>query len=177
MWAEPDANSFRVRCKHYKTTKKKINAGYPLMRLLAIDVVECNAPMYDGFCQHPKERVQLALQRERDAISKGKERCYAPPLFFCVNIVLAGPPYIHMVCYYAVDDISKINGKDGTAHSKLLYDYINGTEEFRKSSFKLIPFRKKSNHREALVLPLVQVFLIRKLQLILVASMKATHRH
>lgn len=139
MWAEPDANSFRVRSKHYKTTKKKINAGDPLMRLLAMDVVECNAPMYDGFCQHPKERVQLALQRERDAIAKGQKRCDAPPFFFCVNIVLAGPPYIHMVCYYAVDDISKINGKDGTAHSKLLHDYIHGTEEFRKSSFKLIP--------------------------------------
>ncbi len=138
MWAEPDANSFRVRSRNYKSDKKKVNAGEPMMRLIAVETIESNATMYSGFCAHPKERVQKALARERKAQAKGL-RCDAPPFIFCVTIALAGPPYLHMVFYYSCDDINKVNGNDGSPSSKLFNLFMNSDDNFRKNTFKLIP--------------------------------------
>lgn len=138
-WAEPDANSFRVRGKTYKADKKKINAGETLFKLFAVDIIECDSPIY-SLCMHPKERVQLALKREKDARNAGLENQDAPPFVFAVNIVMPGPPNYHMVFYYAVDDLAKINGSDGSPHSTLCNEFIFGDDDhFRDNTFKLIP--------------------------------------
>jgi len=135
-WMEPDANSFRVRGKNYLKDKHKINAGPSLFRLFAADIVEVDTPIMGGMCPHPKERVQLALERERVAKAKGLPSDM-PPYVFVVNIVM--PPY-HMVFYYAVDDMSKIDGTDGTPSSKLCNKFFfGGDDEFRHNTFKLIP--------------------------------------
>jgi hypothetical protein len=135
-WMEPDANSFRVRGKNYLNDKHKINAGPSLFRLFAADIVEVDTPIMGGMCPHPKERVQLALERERVAKAKGLPSDM-PPYVFVVNIVM--PPY-HMVFYYAVDDMSKIDGTDGTPSSKLCQEFFfGGDDEFRHNTFKLIP--------------------------------------
>eukprot|EP00571_Detonula_confervacea_P003365 CAMPEP_0172325374 /NCGR_PEP_ID=MMETSP1058-20130122/53837_1 /TAXON_ID=83371 /ORGANISM="Detonula confervacea, Strain CCMP 353" /LENGTH=1269 /DNA_ID=CAMNT_0013041897 /DNA_START=65 /DNA_END=3874 /DNA_ORIENTATION=- len=140
-WAEPEANSFRVRGKTYKIDSKKVNAGSSLFRLFAADVVETDIPIMAGMCSHPKERVQLALQREREALSDGlASPSEMPPFVFAVNIALPGPPNYHIVCYYAVDDMSMIDGSDGTPSSKLCQEFIFGKDDaFRDNTFKLIP--------------------------------------
>ena len=135
-WMEPDANSFRVRGKNYLNDKHKINAGPSLFRLFAADIVEVVTPIMGGMCPHPKERVQLALERERVAKAQGLPSDM-PPYVFVVNIAM--PPY-HMVFYYAVDDKSKIDGTDGTPSSKLCQEFFfGGDDEFRHNTFKLIP--------------------------------------
>ncbi|GAX20531.1 hypothetical protein FisN_3Hu620 [Fistulifera solaris] len=138
-WAEPDSNSFRVRGKHYKDDGQKINAGPSIGRLIAVDLVSVDQPLYSGFCVHPRERVQLALAMEAEVKSKG-HKSDMPPFVFVVNIVIPGPPYYHGVFYYAIDDMRLINGEDGTPSSKLCNEFFFGTsDEFRNRTFKLVP--------------------------------------
>ncbi|KAL7549963.1 hypothetical protein ACHAWF_013217, partial [Thalassiosira exigua] len=166
-WAEPDANSFRVRGKFYKSDNKKVNAGSSLFRLIAAEIVETDIPIMSGMCTHPKERVQLAMQRDREAKAQGIESCEMvrassrcrciidfvvsliaslfdlpsqPPYVFVVNIALPGPPHYHMVYYYAVDDLSMIDGSDGTPSSRLCNEFFFTKDDaFRDNTFKLIP--------------------------------------
>jgi hypothetical protein len=138
-WAQPDANSFRVRGKTYKEDKVKINAGSSIGRLVAVDVVRVDEPIYSGLSLHPSERMQVALQREKRLLAKGKPSDL-PPFCFIVNIVLPGPPFYHGVFYYAVDDISCVDGTDGTPSSKLCKEFFFGADDgFRDRTFKLIP--------------------------------------
>ncbi|KAL3943961.1 MAG: hypothetical protein SGBAC_001955 [Bacillariaceae sp.] len=138
-WAEPDANSFVVRGPSYLKDRKKINAGASIGRLVAVDLVNIEQPILSGMATHPKERIQRALKKERELLSAGK-KSDMPPFVFVVNIVLPGPPFYHAVFYYAVDDMSTIDGTDGTGSSKLCRDFLFGdSDEFRDKTFKLIP--------------------------------------
>ena len=63
-----------------------------------------------------------------------------PAFVFVVNIAMPGPPNYHMVFYFAVDDISTIDGSDGTPSSKLCSEFFFGNDNtFRDNTFKLIP--------------------------------------
>jgi hypothetical protein len=138
-WAEPDANSFRVRGATYKKDKIKINAGASVGKLVAVDLVLVDEPIYKGMAAHPTERIQRALQRERKLKELGKESDM-PPFLFVVNIIVPGPPFYHLVCYYAIDDMSTIDGSDGTPCSNLCKKFLFGeSDDFRDKTFKLIP--------------------------------------
>mmetsp|Transcript_41980 Transcript_41980/g.100882 ORF Transcript_41980/g.100882 Transcript_41980/m.100882 type:complete len:1103 (+) Transcript_41980:157-3465(+) len=138
-WAEPDSNSFFVRGPTYLSDRKKINAGASVGRLIAVDVVAVDEAQYGGMSMHPTERIQLALKREKRLKALGK-KSDVPPFIFCVNIVLPGPPFFHGVFYFAVDDMSTIDGSDGTPSSKLCQKFLFGeSDEFRDKTFKLIP--------------------------------------
>ena len=52
-----------------------------------------------------------------------------PPFVVAVNIALPGPPFYHVVCYYAVDDITMIDGTNGTEFSKLALPFFFGKGE------------------------------------------------
>eukprot|EP00588_Corethron_pennatum_P003354 CAMPEP_0194290032 /NCGR_PEP_ID=MMETSP0169-20130528/40426_1 /TAXON_ID=218684 /ORGANISM="Corethron pennatum, Strain L29A3" /LENGTH=1109 /DNA_ID=CAMNT_0039037509 /DNA_START=160 /DNA_END=3489 /DNA_ORIENTATION=- len=136
-WTEPDANKFKVRGKQYKTDKKKIKAGKSAFRLLAVDIVEVAAPLMGGLCNHPKERVQQAIEREKMGIAQKGDLA---PFVFAVNIIMPGSKYYHFVMYYAVDTMSTIDGTDGTPFSKLANEFFFGdSDEMRDNTFKLIP--------------------------------------
>eukprot|EP00934_Nitzschia_sp_Nitz4_P002994 Nitzschia sp. Nitz4//scaffold46_size129759//57584//60679//NITZ4_003502-RA/size129759-processed-gene-0.224-mRNA-1//-1//CDS//3329552598//2984//frame0 len=138
-WAEPDANSFLVRGPTYKSDRVKINAGASIGRLIAVDVVLVDKPILSGMSVHPKERIQVALQREKKLKELGK-KCDMPPFIFVINIILPGPPFYHGVFYYAVDDYSTIDGTNGTPTSKLCNKFLFGdSDAFRDKTFKLIP--------------------------------------
>ncbi|KAG7349640.1 DUF1336 domain containing protein [Nitzschia inconspicua] len=138
-WAEPDANSFMVRGPSYKSDRIKVNAGSSIGQLIAVDVVQVDKPLYSGMATHPSERIQLGLAREKTLEDKGM-KSDMPPFIFVVNIILPGPPFYHGVFYYAVDDMSAINGNDGTPSSKLCQRFFfGGSDEFRDRTFKLIP--------------------------------------
>ena len=69
-----------------------------------------------------------------------------PPFIFVVNIMLPGPPFYHGVFYYAVDDMSTIDGSDGTASSQLCQRFLFGdSDEFRDQTFKMIPHIVEGN--------------------------------
>jgi hypothetical protein len=140
QWAEPEGNSFRVRGKTYKTDGIKINAGDSLFPLLAVDIVGAESILTGGLCSHPLERVQRGLAREREAKARGIPNNDMPAFIFCVNIVLAGPSTVHLAFFYGIDDMSKIDGSNGTPSSILAKEFFFGeSDEFRNSTFKLIP--------------------------------------
>lgn len=133
MWAEPDANSFMVRGQSYLRDKKKVNAGKSIFRLDAIDFLETHEAI-KGMCSHPKERVQIALKREQMGGPK------APAFVFVMNILLPGTPNHQLMAYFALDDISEIDGTSGTPWSILANKFFFGeSDEFRDNTFKLIP--------------------------------------
>ena len=134
-WAAPDANSFLTRGKKYLVDRKKYNAGDSVFRLFAVDMVEVDGTIYSGMCAHPKERVQKALKRERQGLPSD-----LPPYVVAMNIAVAGPPWYHMVFYYAVDDKSLIDCTNGTPFSKLANEFFFGdSDEMRDETFKMIP--------------------------------------
>merc|ERR1719215_2453589 len=72
--------------------------------------------------------------------AKGQHSDAAPPFTFVVNIVIPGMQCYHAVFYYAVDDMSTIDGSDGTGSSKLCNEFLFGDSDgFRDKTFKLIP--------------------------------------
>lgn len=128
-WAEPDANSFRVRGPNYLNDRKKINAGSSIARLLTVDLIEVEEYLYTGISDHPKERIQLALKNND-----------LPPFVFLLNILIPGPPHYHIIFYYAIDDMSTIDGSDGMPSSLLCKQFFFGdSDDFRDQTFKLIP--------------------------------------
>jgi hypothetical protein len=79
------------------------------------------------------------LERDKRLRAIGAESDL-PPFVFIVNIVLPGPPFYHGVFYYAIDDMSSIDGSDGSGSSKLCQKFFFGdSDEFRDKTFKLIP--------------------------------------
>jgi len=138
-WAEPDPSSFMVRGHNYKEDGVKVIAGTSIGQLFAVDVVRVDKPILTGMSRHPNERIQLALKREKETNEIG-EIGDAPPFTFVVNIVIPGTQCFHAVFYYAVNDINKVNGNDGTPSSRLCEKFIFGdSDEFRDETFKLIP--------------------------------------
>ena len=141
MWAEPDANSFKVRGKLYKKDKKKYNAGKSMLRLFAVDMLRVSSLLMNGIARHPEERIQQALAREAELKKNGSlDQSDVPPFIFVLNITLPGTPLHHVLMYFAVDDMSTIDGTDGTPFSKLANKFFFGdSDEFRDHTFKLIP--------------------------------------
>jgi len=138
-WSEPDPNSFVVRGPKYKDDGVKVNAGASIGQLIAYDAVRVDKPMLTGISMHPNERIQLALQREKEMQEKG-QYSDVPPFTFIVNIVIPGTQCFHAVFYYAVDDMSTIDGSDDTPSSRLCQKFFFGdSDEFRDNTFKLIP--------------------------------------
>ena len=138
-WSEPDSNSFRVRGKYYKKDKIKINAGPSIGRLIAVDVLRVDEPINSGLSVLPTERIQIALEREKRLLAKGLPSD-VPPFIFLVNFVLPGPPFYHGAYYFAIDDMSSIDGTDGSPSSKLCQKFFFGDDDnFRDDTFKLIP--------------------------------------
>jgi len=139
-WTEPSATSFQVRGANYIKDRKKVESRPSLFRLFAVDLVKVSKPILKGFCNHPNERVQQCLKAEKAKIA-GSEM---PPFIFCVNITVPGTPAHHLVIYFAVDDISLIEppkeGEQMTAFRTLASRFFFGdSDEFRDSTFKLIP--------------------------------------
>lgn len=134
MWSEPDANTFMVRGKHYKTNHKKYKACRSVFRLLTVDLVEVDVPMTNGISEHPEERMQWTPTQNHTNTKA------APPYTVIINISIPGPPHYHLVMYYAVDDISTIDGSNGTPFGKLAQKFFFDEDNtFRDRTFKLVP--------------------------------------
>mmetsp|Transcript_18847 Transcript_18847/g.23742 ORF Transcript_18847/g.23742 Transcript_18847/m.23742 type:complete len:411 (+) Transcript_18847:251-1483(+) len=176
-WCEPDGSTFVVRSKSYVNDRKKVASGPSLFRLFAVDMVKVEGsgdkygssssgssnggsssssssakPILSGVCAHPNERVQKALQAQKN----GEPGSELPPFIFCINIFVPGKPAFHAAFYYAVDDKSLIDPaaldpeSDVTSpnpeFTKLASKFFFGkSDQFRDKTFKLIPRIAKGN--------------------------------
>lgn len=144
-WSEPCGSSFRVRSGTYLKSRKKGFSDKSLFRLLAMDLCEVSEMIRTGFCAHPTQRVQKALQRERQGTGVGD----MPAFVFCINLMI--PPKHHAVFYYAVDDMSQIRYEEGEVRNdpfkNIAHKFFFGdSDKFRDSTFKLVPRIVKGNY-------------------------------
>lgn len=62
-----------------------------------------------------------------------------PDFVFAMNIAVPGPPFHHLVSYFAVDDLANLLSS-GTPFSRLAANFFFGEDDsFRDAHFKLIP--------------------------------------
>lgn len=116
-WSSPSGSGFMIRGKTYLKDSTKVTGGDPLLKLIAVDwfkVDECITKI----ALHPKCLVQSEA---------GKKI----PFILIINLMVPAKPNYSMVLYYAAD--RPVN-KDS-----LLGKFIDGTDSFRDSRFKLIP--------------------------------------
>jgi hypothetical protein len=133
-WSEPAAENFSIRGPNYLKDKKKIASEQSAFRLLTVDLINCQTPLYDGICAHPTQRIQQALRREEETGIRE-----LPEFVFCVNLCVPGPPFYHKVSYFGIDNMEEIL-EETTPFGKLMNKFIFGDDDdFRNSSFKLIP--------------------------------------
>jgi hypothetical protein len=140
-WSEPAAEAFNVRGPNYLKDRKKNPSQESAFRLLAVDLINCEKPIYGGLCAHPNERVQQAFKRERETGVKE-----LPPFIFAVNLCLPGACIYHEVAYFGIDNMEEIE-QGTTPFGRLMNKFIFGdSDEFRNKSFKLIPRIVEGNY-------------------------------
>jgi len=131
--------------------RQKISSAPNLLRLMAVDLLEVDEPLMDGFCSHPKGRVQRMLQLEKRNADVASSQ-QMPSFVFCVNMVLPGPPNYHLVMYFAVDDMEGLGlsnpkawqmlspGSVNKPYSFQLQQFLFGdSDEYRNKVLKMIP--------------------------------------
>ncbi|KAL7259680.1 hypothetical protein ACSBR1_005546 [Camellia fascicularis] len=116
-WTSPSGTEFLIRGKTYLKDNSKVKGGDPLLELIAVDwfkVENCISQV----ALHPSSLVQSQA---------GKKL----PFILIVNLQVPARPNYSLVLYYASD--RPVN-KDS-----LLDKFVNGSDMFRDSRFKLIP--------------------------------------
>ncbi|CAL0307079.1 unnamed protein product [Lupinus luteus] len=116
-WASPSGKGFMIRGKNYLKDNHKVVGGDPLLHLIAVDWFTVNKSV-DKIALHPKCLVQSEV---------GKKL----PFILVINLQVPAKPNYSLVLYYAAD--RPIN-KDS-----LLAKFVDGSDMFRDSRFKLIP--------------------------------------
>jgi hypothetical protein len=135
-WAEPPAKSYDVRSKRYMTNKTKQPSVESAFKLIAVDLINAETPIYSGMCANPNERIQKALQRERET---GVHEL--PEFVFAVNLCIPAQTVYHAVFYFGADKDCMDEIKQGmTPFGRLMKQFIYGnSDEYRNKTFKLIP--------------------------------------
>ncbi|KAL5774846.1 hypothetical protein ACOSP7_012403 [Xanthoceras sorbifolium] len=116
-WSSPSGKGFMIRGKTYLKDNTKVMGGDPLLKLIAVDWFKADKAA-DRIALHPKCLVQS------DA---GKKL----PFILVFNLQVPAKPNYNLVLYYASD--RPVN-KDS-----LLGKFVDGTDSYRDSRFKLIP--------------------------------------
>ncbi|KAK6942244.1 Protein ENHANCED DISEASE RESISTANCE 2, C-terminal [Dillenia turbinata] len=116
-WTSPYGSKFVVRGKTYLKDNCKVKGGEPLLKLIAVDWLNAGHSI-ERFALHPKSLVQSEA---------GKKL----PFVLIINLEVPAKPNYSLVLYYAADRPVK--------KSSLLGKFVDGTDTFRDSRFKLIP--------------------------------------
>ncbi|KAI3496047.1 hypothetical protein L1887_38397 [Cichorium endivia] len=116
-WTSPSGTGFMIRGKTYLKDNAKVSGGNPLLRLIAVDWFKVGNPI-GKVALHPKCLVQS---------DSGKKL----PFVLVMNLQVPAKPNYSLVLYFAADK--------PVAKDSLLERFINGTDTFRDSRFKLIP--------------------------------------
>lgn len=140
-WTEPAAQTYKVRGTNYLNDRVKQPSDQSAFRLLTVDLVQCEQPIYTGMCAHPSERVQQALKREAET---GKKEL--PEFVFAVNLCIPASKTYHQVSYFGVDNFDEIEHQT-TPFGRLMNQFIFGeSDEFRNQTFKMIPKIVEGNY-------------------------------
>mmetsp|Transcript_12143 Transcript_12143/g.21343 ORF Transcript_12143/g.21343 Transcript_12143/m.21343 type:complete len:489 (-) Transcript_12143:225-1691(-) len=142
-WSEPSAETFLIRGKDYMKDRVKVASLLAAFRLFAVDLVNTERPIHSAMCEHPEERIQRALARERETGTKE-----LPEFVFAVNLCVPGSINYHNVYYFGADrscmeEIRNRTTPFGRLMSKFLYEDSN---DFRNKTFKLIPRIVEGNY-------------------------------
>ncbi|KAI3771820.1 hypothetical protein L6452_02989 [Arctium lappa] len=116
-WTSPGGNGFKIRGKTYLKDNTKVPGGDPLLKLIAVDWFKLETSK-SKVALHPRCLVQSEA---------GKKL----PFILVVNLQVPAKPNYSLVIYYAADRPVNKNS--------LLGKFIDGTDAFRDSRFKLIP--------------------------------------
>ncbi|XP_057746642.1 protein ENHANCED DISEASE RESISTANCE 2-like [Arachis stenosperma] len=116
-WTCPSCEGFKIRGKNYLKDNTKVIGGDPLLKLIAVDWLKVDKAM-DRVALHPKCLVQL---------EEGKKL----PFILVFNLQVPAKPNYSLVLYYASDRPIK--------EDSLLAKFVDGSDAFRDSRFKLIP--------------------------------------
>lgn len=116
-WTVPSEPRFMIRGKTYLKDFLKVPGGDPLLKLLAVDWLSAETCM-DKIAHHPNRLVQ----------SEGGKKL---PFILVINLEIPAKPYYSLVLYFGAE--RPINKQS------LLGRFIEGSDVFRDSIFKLIP--------------------------------------
>ncbi|CAN1172281.1 Protein ENHANCED DISEASE RESISTANCE 2 [Linum perenne] len=116
-WTSPSGSGFKIRGKTYLKDNSKVVGGDPLLQLIAVDWFKVDR-VVDAIAQHPKCLLQTKA---------GKKL----PFVLVINLQVPAKPNYSLVLYYAAD--RPVNKES------LLGKFVDGTDMFRDSRFKLIP--------------------------------------
>lgn len=116
-WTNPGGGGFMIRGSTYLKDYTKVRGGDPLLKLLAVDWLKAEQSI-DKVALRPSCIVQSEAGRKL-------------PFILIFNLQIPAKPNYNLVFYYATDmPVNK---------SSLLGKFIDGTDTFRDSRFKLIP--------------------------------------
>ncbi|KAJ8437131.1 hypothetical protein Cgig2_016874 [Carnegiea gigantea] len=116
-WTNPGGAGFMIRGKTYLKDNAKVRGGDPLLKLVAVDWLKADQSL-DKVALRPSCIVQ-------------SEAGKMLPFILVVNLQIPAKPNYNMVFYFAAD--RPVNT------DSLLAKFIDGTDMFRDSRFKLIP--------------------------------------
>lgn len=116
-WTNPGGTGFMIRGDTYLKDYVKVKGGDPLLKLIAVDWLKADQSI-DKVALRPSCVVQSEAGRKL-------------PFILVFNLQIPAKPNYNLVFYYASD--RPVN-KDS-----LLSKFIDGTDAFRDSRFKLIP--------------------------------------
>ncbi|XP_076896736.1 protein ENHANCED DISEASE RESISTANCE 2-like [Bidens hawaiensis] len=121
-WMSPSGAGFMIRGKTYVKDGTKVAGGDPFLKLIAVDWFKTNNPA-SKVALHPKCLLQFINLRSE----AGKKL----PFVLVMNLQVPAKPNYSLVLYYA--------SNKPIAKDTLLGRFIDETNTFRDSRFKLIP--------------------------------------
>ncbi|XP_031479449.1 protein ENHANCED DISEASE RESISTANCE 2 [Nymphaea colorata] len=116
-WMETNGNGFMIRGKTYLSDFSKISGGDPLLKLFAVDWLK-DENRIDEIALHPNCVVQSEAVRRL-------------PFVLVLNLQVPAKPNYSLVLYYGSERPIR--------QGSLLSKFVDGTDAFRNSRFKLIP--------------------------------------
>ncbi|KAF3773333.1 ENHANCED DISEASE RESISTANCE 2 protein [Nymphaea thermarum] len=116
-WTETNGNGFMIRGKTYLSDFSKISGGDPLLKLFAVDWLK-DENRIDEIALHPNCVVQSEAVRKL-------------PFVLVLNLQVPAKPNYSLVLYYGSERPIR--------QGSLLSKFVDGTDAFRNSRFKLIP--------------------------------------
>lgn len=119
-WAAPPGDVFSVRGPNYPTKKSKTPAGDWLLDSAGVDWIRSNGRL-DHLLARRDNRVMAALRRSS-----------SQAFVVAVNLQIPGREHHSVVFYFS----AKANEPIGS--NSLLYKFINGSDAYRDSRFKLV---------------------------------------
>ena len=135
QWGQtPSAEPFRVRGKTYLSDNIKVVTGRSMFHLVAFDLNL--APEPQRIAAARSDSPLRALQKQFPPSTTGRQ-------VFCLNFIMPGPPY-YLLAAYALSKPGVLD--PATPFGRLWSDFVEGTDEYRNSVFKIIPRVTKGSY-------------------------------